>query len=115
MNNEELNHLAICEQAMKQARWAIAIQLRRWRDGDSVSAVSKLQNAYDSLADLVGDAKIEEPSNPVLKSCNSLEPQAPAMLEALKALLADPYLADPINKDRMAKARAILAAVEGKV
>jgi hypothetical protein len=40
--------------------------------------------------------------------------QAPAMLEALKALLADPYLADPINKDRMAQARAIIAAVEGK-
>jgi hypothetical protein len=37
--------------------------------------------------------------------------QAPAMMQALKELLADPYLADPINKDRTAKSRAILAAL----
>jgi hypothetical protein len=65
MNNEELDHLARCEQAMKQARWAIAVQLGRWRDGDEVCAVAELQNAYDALADLVGDAKMEERRNTV--------------------------------------------------
>lgn len=34
---------------------------------------------------------------------------APDMLDALRGLLADPYLADPINADRMAKARAAIA------
>jgi hypothetical protein len=63
MNNEELNHLARCEVAMKQARHAIALQLRRWRDGDSVCAVGELQNAYDDLADLVGEAKPKERLN----------------------------------------------------
>jgi len=58
MTNRELNQLARAEQAMIQARWAIALQLRRWRDGDAVCAVSELQNAYDALADLVGDAKM---------------------------------------------------------
>ena len=51
------------EQAMKQARWAIALQLRRWRDGDEVNAVAELQNAHDALFDLVGDAKMQEPQN----------------------------------------------------
>ncbi len=67
MTNEELDHLARCEDAMKQARWAIALQLARWRDGDSVCAVAELQNAYDVLADLVGEAKPQERLNsPVL-------------------------------------------------
>ncbi len=40
---------------------------------------------------------------------------APDMLEALQELLADKYLSDPINADRMAKARAALAkATEAK-
>lgn len=52
------------EQAMKQARWAIALQLRRWRDGDEVCAVTELQNAHDALVDLVGEAKMQERVNP---------------------------------------------------
>ena len=63
MDNEKLDRLARCEDAMKQARWAIALQLRRWRDGDSVCAVAELQNAHDALFDLVGDAKRQEPQN----------------------------------------------------
>lgn len=63
MTNEELDHLARCEDAMKQARWAIALQLRRWRDGDAVDAVAELQSAYDALADIVGDAKPRERVN----------------------------------------------------
>lgn len=39
---------------------------------------------------------------------------APAMLDALKALLADKYLADPINADRMAEARAAVDSAEGR-
>jgi hypothetical protein len=38
---------------------------------------------------------------------------APEMLAALKELLADKYLADPINADRMAKTRAAIAKAEG--
>jgi hypothetical protein len=38
---------------------------------------------------------------------------APEMLEALEGLLADKYLADPINADRMGKARAAVAKVKG--
>ena len=39
---------------------------------------------------------------------------APEMLAALKELLADKYLADPINADRMARTRAAIAKAEGK-
>ncbi len=38
---------------------------------------------------------------------------APEMLAALKELLADKYLADPINADRMARTRAAIAKAEG--
>ena len=37
---------------------------------------------------------------------------APDLLAALKELLADKYLADPINADRMAKTRAAIAKAE---
>ena len=63
MTNDELDHLARCEDAMKQARWAIALQLRRWRDGDTVDADAELQAAYDALADIVGESKQEEKRN----------------------------------------------------
>lgn len=59
-----MTDISRCEQAMKQARWAIALQLGRWRDGDEVCAVAELQNAYGALADIVGDAKMEEPNPP---------------------------------------------------
>ena len=40
---------------------------------------------------------------------------APCMLEALRGLLEDKYLSDPINADRMAAARAAIArATEGR-
>ena len=64
MNEEELNHLAACENAMKLARWAIACQLTRWRDGDSVCAVKELQEALDALLPMVGEAKPYEPDTP---------------------------------------------------
>jgi hypothetical protein len=38
---------------------------------------------------------------------------APAMLAALEELCADKYLADPINADRMGKAKAAIAKVKG--
>jgi len=38
---------------------------------------------------------------------------APELLAALKELLADKYLADPINAERMAKTRAAIAKAEG--
>jgi hypothetical protein len=38
---------------------------------------------------------------------------APDLLEALEELLADRYLADPINADRMKKARAAIAKATG--
>lgn len=39
---------------------------------------------------------------------------APEMAEALRELMADKYLADPINADRMAKASTILSKLEAK-
>lgn len=39
---------------------------------------------------------------------------APSLLEALEQLLADKYLADPINADRMAKARAAVAKAKAE-
>ncbi len=39
---------------------------------------------------------------------------APDMLEALENLLGDKYLADPINADRMAEARAAIAKATRK-
>lgn len=38
---------------------------------------------------------------------------APDLLAALQALLADTYLSDPINNDRMALARAAVASATG--
>ena len=38
---------------------------------------------------------------------------APELLNALKELCADKYLADPINADRMKNARAAISKVEG--
>ena len=38
---------------------------------------------------------------------------APDLFEALKELLADKYLADPINADRMARTRAALDKAQG--
>ena len=38
---------------------------------------------------------------------------APEMLAALEELCADKYLADPINSDRMEKAKAAIAKVKG--
>ena len=38
---------------------------------------------------------------------------APEMLAALEELCADKYLADPINADRMEKAKAVIAKVKG--
>lgn len=38
---------------------------------------------------------------------------APDMLEALRELLADRYLSDPVNADRMAKARAAVRKATG--
>lgn len=43
----------------------------------------------------------------------SLIAAAPDMLAALQTLLADPYLSDPINNDRMAAARAAIARATG--
>ena len=37
---------------------------------------------------------------------------APELLDALRELCADTYLADPINADRMSKARAAIAKAE---
>jgi hypothetical protein len=38
---------------------------------------------------------------------------APEMLAALEELCADKYLADPINADRMGKAKEVIAKVKG--
>lgn len=39
---------------------------------------------------------------------------APDLLAALQELLADKYLSDPINRDRMANARAAIRAATGQ-
>ena len=73
------------EQAMKQARWAIALQLRRWRDGDEVNAVAELQNAHDALIDLVGEAKMEERLNPAAVALGKLGGKAKSPAKAATA------------------------------
>ena len=44
----------------------------------------------------------------------SLIAAAPELLQALKELCADKYLADPINADRMKNARAAISKAEGR-
>lgn len=58
-------------------------------------------------------AEIARSLNPDHKANARLISAAPEMLAALEGLLADKYLADPINADRMGKARAAVAKVKG--
>lgn len=54
------------------------------------------------------------PQNPEETEANiDLIAAAPELLAALQALLADKYLSDPINADRMAQARAAIAKATG--
>jgi hypothetical protein len=59
-------------------------------------------------------ATFTDKRGPVAQKYGTLFAAAPEMLEALKELLNDTYLADPINKERMAKARYAVAKAEGK-
>jgi hypothetical protein len=52
------------------------------------------------------------PTDSAMEKHAPLLAAAPEMLAALKGLLADRYLADPINDCRMAKARAAIAKAE---
>jgi len=61
--------------------------------------------------DIPGATK--EPTTDEAKANARLIAAAPEMLEALRELCADTYLADPINADRMSKARAAIAKAEG--
>jgi hypothetical protein len=52
------------------------------------------------------------PTESAMEKHAPLLASAPELLAALKELLSDKYLADPINADRMAKARAAIAKAE---
>lgn len=60
-------------------------------------------------------AVVGEQGYPVVDADARLIAAAPDMLEALRELLADRYLSDPVNHDRMASARAAIAKATGGV
>ena len=71
------------------------------------------REVFDGNGFLVADCRTccKEPETE--KANARLIAAAPDMLEALRELLADPYLSDPINADRMTCARAAIAKAEG--
>ena len=68
-------------------------------------AIAEVFNLYRPNAE--DDAENEAMANARLIAA------APEMLAALEELCADKYLADPINADRMGKAKAVIAKVKG--
>ena len=61
----------------------------------------------ERIAEVFGENNVDALNNACLIAA------APEMLAAVEELLADKYLADPINADRMEKARAAVAKVKG--
>jgi hypothetical protein len=95
----------------KVENWKYTESLAAWRrDGVPTiiggnDAIAEVFNLYRPNAE--DDAESEAMANARLIAA------APEMLAALEELCADKYLADPINADRMGKAKAALAKVKG--
>ena len=72
----------------------------RWK-GENLAWICGMDSAHEfSLEQTLANARLIS--------------AAPDMLAALEGLLSDNYLADPINADRMAEARAAIAKAKGK-
>jgi len=95
-------------------------KVENWKYTDSRSAwrrdgVPTIVGVNDAIAEVFNlyrpnaedDAESEAMANARLIAA------APEMLAALEELCADKYLADPINADRMANAKAALAKAKG--
>lgn len=62
MTNEELDYFEKSDRALRLSRDAMDLQLRRWRDGDSVCAVQEMQEARNACQDIVGKRTVSWPT-----------------------------------------------------
>ena len=75
-----------------------------------------VEHSSDGLRSVVArlyDSDLCPEHGGTLEANGRLLVSAPELLAALEELVADPYLSDPINSDRMRNARAAIAKATG--
>jgi len=99
--------------AAREAAEARGGEWNPWEHGDNCrDALDAMKNgATESWA-------FPDPDSEEVGEARDVTPDmiaaAPDLLTALRGLLADGYLADPLNADRMAAARAAVALADGR-
>lgn len=83
------------------------------RNGDSNALIRYSDGENASYIAQCNDLQLC-PEHGTVEANARLIAAAPDLLAALEELLADKYLADPINADRMANARAAIAKAKGQ-